>query len=40
MIEGEDKKWGKFTLEELEGLKGLNGVLIAVDEKFTPRKME
>lgn len=40
LIEGEDKKWGKFTLEELQSLKGPKGVLVAIDEKFTPRKMK
>ena len=40
LVEGEDKKWGKFSLEELQGLTGPNGVSVIVDEKFIPRKMK
>lgn len=34
LVEGQDKKWGRFTLAELEELKAI------VDPKFVPRKVQ
>lgn len=40
LIEGADKIWGKFTLDELKGIKGPNGVTVTIDTNFNPRKMK
>ena len=40
LIEGNDKIWGKFSLKELEEIKGPNETNVKRDENFTVKKMK
>lgn len=40
LIEGNDKIWGKFSLKELEEIKGPNEMNVKRDENFTVKKMK